>query len=197
MSWFGPKIATKLTEIWHGFGFAVNSGPKRGAGSGDFADFPAHKPVSAPIPVNLTSRNLAAYHESGHVVARLIHGLTFARAYVNDDGTGGVLIGNSPPGQAWGASIRALAGPVAEARRTGQPLQEILESQAGLVDHQHAKAALALAGRSMADAIALTERLITYAWPALCAIAEILNATGEIRPPRCFAVINACLEDIE
>jgi hypothetical protein len=143
-----------------------------------------------------SSRNVAAYHESGHAVARLIHGLTFSRAWVADDGTGGVVVGNSPPGQHWGASIRALAGPVAEARRTGQPLDEILTSQAGSVDRQHAEAALAAAGRTMAQAVEVAEKLTTFAWPALCAIAEILDANGEIRPPRCIAIMNGCLDDI-
>jgi hypothetical protein len=66
----------------------------------------------------------AAHHEAGHAVARLIHGLSFARAYILPDGTGAVEIADSPKGEPWGGAIRALAGPVAEARYSGQPLVE-------------------------------------------------------------------------
>jgi hypothetical protein len=145
-----------------------------------------------------SDRTASAFHEAGHAVVRLLHGLTFDRAYINSDGTGAVEIGRSPRGQPGGAAIRALAGPVAEARYSGQPLAEILADQAK-VDHDHARAALAAAGRSEdeAEAIAIAEKLVAWAWAPISAIAALIDANGEIRQGRAIAIINGCLDDLD
>jgi hypothetical protein len=160
--------------------------------------------VASSSPVGLPGRVLrdapltrdhraAAHHEAGHAVARLVHGLSFERAFINDDGTGAVVVGHSRAGAPWGGAIRALAGPIAEAHHTGQPVAEMLADLNSGEDFRQAQAALAAAGREMAEALAVAEYLVDECWPAIVAIAAVLEAKGEIREPQAIAIINATL----
>jgi hypothetical protein len=162
------------------------------------ARLPASRPrtVCGRVMPTELKRDLSvtAHHEAGHIVARLIHGLTFDRAIVREDGSGSVDCASGPLGEAWGAAIRALSGPISESTYTDQPLGEILENQA-VVDRAHAYAALAAAGRQMADAIDFTCELVTWAWPAITAIARVLEANGEIGQDEAIGLINATLAD--
>jgi hypothetical protein len=60
------------------------------------------------------------------------------------------------------AAVRSLAGPCAEARWSGIDLSDVLAAaDAGATDRRHAEAALAAAGRSLAEAIEAAERGLT------------------------------------
>jgi hypothetical protein len=49
--------------------------------------------------------------------------------------------------------MRFLAGPIAEARFSGEPLANILAGPCGKVDHAAAQRALAAAGRDMPEVV--------------------------------------------
>jgi hypothetical protein len=122
----------------------------------------------------------------------LLHGLSFERAYICADGTGGVEFAG-PKGEPWGAAIRALAGPCAEARYLGQPVAEMFTNGTGEVDHEHAQAALAAAGRDLPEALDITNQLIEWSWPAIVAIAAVLEAKGEIDCDEAVALVNLAM----
>ena len=139
-----------------------------------------------------SDRRAAAHHESGHAVARLIHGLRFDRAYILADGTGAVEVGPGPRGHRWGGAIRALSGPVAEARYTGQPLGQILSDQAQ-VDYEHASAALEGTQHTLREAVEVAHQLVDWAWPGIEALAAVLEAEGEIAPGEAIRLINLAM----
>jgi hypothetical protein len=147
----------------------------------------------------MTDRRAAAYHEAGHVIARLTHGLTFDRAYICADGTGLVEIGLGPRGEPFGGAVRALAGPIAEWVLSDYqtPLGQILNDQAK-TDFEHARAALAVIGadQKFGEAVDIAHQLITWAWPGVVAIAGVLAAEGDIGCDAAVALVNAVLADI-
>jgi len=137
----------------------------------------------------LTSQIIAAaIHEAGHVVARLVHGAGFERAFIRPDGTGLTEFIPKPGADPFEGAIRALAGPIAEAIFSGQPLGQILSDQAQ-VDRAHARAALAAARRNMGDAVDDAAALLSRCWPAVVAIAAVLEADGEIFHERAATII--------
>jgi hypothetical protein len=101
------------------------------------------------------------YQETGHALARLAHGLTFARVYVADDGTGGVDIGSAHRRVRRGvARARACRAGCRSAERWPT---KFWPPRLELLTAQHAEAALAAAGRSMRKATRTTDGLVT--WP--------------------------------
>jgi hypothetical protein len=136
-------------------------------------------------------RKVAAYHEAAHAVARLVHGLSFDTAVVDDEGGGGVEIAGTPKGLPWGAAVRALAGPIAESRYTGQAFDAVVAVGGGMTDYKYAKEYLKFTEREMPEARQAAHRLVCKYWPAIMQVAAVLDAKGEITPLDVIAALRA------
>jgi hypothetical protein len=120
-----------------------------------------------------------AYHESGHAVARLVHGAPFLSVEIGEDGEGAVDVGRHREYDRLRAAVRCLAGPLAEARFTGQRLAEVFE-EGGRLDLAMARDALGGTGVDMEDAIEATVALMHEHWPAVRRLADVLAERGAL-----------------
>jgi hypothetical protein len=136
----------------------------------------------------------AAFHEAGHATMRLLHDLSFTRAYIAEDGTGGVEFERaSTRGDRWRSALRCLAGPVAEAHYTNTPIADVLLAPQSTQDRRRARAEIAHTTASFTEAVETCERLVAWAWPGISAVAEVLAARGEIGPDEACDLINAVM----
>jgi hypothetical protein len=125
-------------------------------------------------------RQIVAYHEAGHAIARAVHRVPLSKAFIAADGVTGET--TFPPfrtSDRFSAAIRSLAGPVAEARYSGRALEEIL-SGPGRTDHAHAQAWLSVTQRNITEAVEVAECLVDLHWGAIDRVAAVLSADGEI-----------------
>jgi hypothetical protein len=134
-------------------------------------------------PLIQHDRALAAYHEAGHAVARLVSGNPVRGITLAEDGTGGTRYlyrrGCLTPIT---DAICCLAGPVAEAAAAGRPLAEVLAGGEGSADLDMARAALAqdASRTTLGTAAALAADLVREHAAAVKAVANALLDRGGV-----------------
>jgi hypothetical protein len=130
--------------------------------------------------VIIEARRLAAYHEAGHAIARLVSGNPVRRVAIAEDGARDTyyLAHRAYPTLLVDA-ICCLAGPVAEAAAAGRPVAEVL---AGTADLDMARAALARDPyrTGLQTALALARQLVAEHAAAIDAVAGALLYRGAL-----------------